>query len=301
MHDQAKALRGLMEHRSKAIRDVTGSDRMLRCHRVTITSGKGGVGKSNVALNLAMALAQAEKPVLLLDVNWGVGNVELLCRRNSPWNLSHVLNGTRRLDEILVPGPMGVTIVPGVGSLADYPQDSPDVIAVADLLTMLEEQFPFVIVDLGTGLHRVLRRFISAADRVLVVTTPEPPSIAETYAAIKSLSSADGGEWEVLINQAGSAPAAERIFQRIDQTTRAFLEKDLVWAGWIPQDSHIPAAVAHRNPFLSEHPHSPASEAVRQIAHRLIHPIRPPKRPSPQFPNSSAAADAFPRLALPCV
>ena len=290
-----------MEHRSRAIRDLSDSDRVLRCHRVTITSGKGGVGKSNLALNLAMALAQAELPVLLLDVNGGVGDVELLCGQNSPWNLSHVLSGTRRLDEILVPGPFGVTIVPGVGSLADHPQESAAVKAVTDLLATLEEQFPFVIVDLGTERNRVLRRFISAADRVLIVTTPEPPSIAETYSAIKSLSSAECGEWEVLINQARSAQAAERIFQRLDQTTRAFLKKDLIWTGWIPQDSHIPAAVAHRKPFLSEHPHSPASEAVRQIARRLIHQIRPPKRPSPQFPNAPAAADSFPRLAVPCV
>ncbi len=299
MHDQAKVLRGLMEHRGQS---ALPPDADSSCHRVTVASGKGGVGKTNIALNLAIALAQHEVPVLLLDVNWGVGTIELLCGRSSGWNLSHVLRGARRLDEILVPGPAGVTIVPGAGSLAEHPQDSSAARAVSDLLLMLEKQFPFVIVDLGTGLDRGLRRFVADSDRLLVVTTPEPPSIAEAYALIKSHSSTAPPECEVLINQAPSRAAAEGIFQRLDQTTRAFLQKELIWAGWVPQDSHVASAVALRRPFVLETPDSPASEAVRQTARRFFNQTRPSTRPSiPNAKFSPPSAETFRPPAVPCV
>ena len=286
MHDQAKALRGLMEHRSRSVADrlsCFGSPAERQV--ITVTSGKGGVGKSNIALNLAVALAEAGEPVLLLDVNWGVGNIELLCGLNSPWNLSHVLGGSRRLDEILLQGPHGVTIVPGAGSLAEHPPNAPSVQAVSELLYTLEEQFRFAIVDLGTGMHRAIRRFLADSDRVLIVTTPEPPSIAEAYASIKSLSDIDGPAWEVLVNEASSMEEAESIFQRLYRTTRAFLQKDLAWAGWIPEDAHVPKSVGLRSPLLVEHPHSPASQALRRTARRLINqtPANRPARISTSF------------------
>lgn len=267
MHDQANQLRGLMELRSKSLAGLAAKG---QGRTVAITSGKGGVGKSNVALNLAIALAEAGKSVLLMDVNFGMGNIELLCGLNSPWNLSHVISGEMSLEEILVEGPEGVMLLPGAGCLGDTHHESSSLEDVFQVLANLKRRFPFTILDLGTGLYRLLDRLATPAASAVMVTTTEPPSLAEAYASIKSFSSATPLSWEVLINQAGSATEAEVIFERLSHTTRAFLQKELAFAGWIPVDPHVPQAVRTRSPFLIEHPHSAAAQGIRHLTRRLL-------------------------------
>ena len=131
-------------------------------------------------------------------------------------------------------------ILPGAGSLAE-PNENIAAEEIFEQLDRLKAGVDFVIVDLGTGVHRVLRSFVTMADRVLIVTTPEPPSIADAYAIIKSLSPADEPKWEVLINQAESSSQADQIYQRLKQTTRLFLRKELELAGSVPRDSHVAA------------------------------------------------------------
>ena len=300
MHDQAKALRGLMEHRSKALSASNANGQT-----VAITSGKGGVGKSNVALNLAIALAQAEKSVLVMDLNGGVGNIELLCGLNSPWNLSHVIAGAMSLEEILVAGPEGVKILPAAGSLGDSLPESPGLEAAFQQLANFQRRFQFTILDLGTGMQRLLSRFVTALDSAIVVTTAEPTSLAEAYAWIKTFPSAGPRTWEVLINQAASATQAETIFQRLSHTTRAFLQRELAFAGWIPHDHHVAKAVLERTPFLVEHPYCPASQSIRQLTRQLLdhdsnsHAV--PKISHSHFAASSplAAREVSPRIAVP--
>lgn len=270
MHDQANQLRGLMEHRSRSRVDSVASG---DCRTVAVTSGKGGVGKSNVALNLAIALAEAGKSVLLLDVNFGVGSLELLCGLNSPWNLSHVLSGGMSIEEILVEGPAGVMILPGAGSLGEGNHDPSSLEVVFQQLANLKRQFQFTILDLGTGLHRLLERLVAPADLAIMLTTTEPPSLAEAYVAIKSLSSLQAIAWEILINQADSATEAESIFQRLSHTTRAFLQRELALAGWIPSDPHVPKAVRSRSPFLIDSPHTAASQSIKQLTRNLLDPV----------------------------
>jgi flagellar biosynthesis protein FlhG len=270
---------------------------------LTVTSGKGGVGKSNVALNLAIALSQAGKSVLLMDVNWGVGNIELLSGLNSQWNLSHVLSGARRLEEVLIPGPEGVTILPGAGSLGETSENADRVAEVLNQITSFQKQFQFAIVDFGTGMHRVLKQFVTTADRVLMVTSAEPPSLAEAYASIKTLSAGEHPKWEILINQAASARQAEGIFQRLHHTTRAFVQTELAWGGWIPQDAHVASAVSVRKPFLVEHPHCPASQAIRQTARGLLAESQKFRETAPHFldfrSSSKTAIESLAHATIP--
>lgn len=269
MSDQAKVLRGLMERR--LVPEARVKPRQKRAiQTIAVTSGKGGVGKSNIALNLAIALARLDSSVCLLDANLGLGNIDLMCGLNGYWNLSHVVSGARTLKDIVLHGPERISVIPGASGLIDL-ADCPEA-AQRDIIRQLEEleyQHDFLIIDTGTGIHRSVRQFIAPADIVLVMTTPEPTSIADAYATIKALSAGETGQLETLVNQVESAQQARAITARLQQTSKMFLHIDIESAGYIPHDLAVPRAVASRKPFMVVNPHSPAARAIQQLADRL--------------------------------
>jgi flagellar biosynthesis protein FlhG len=274
--DQAQALRGLMERmHSERFDAVASTSAGPRARSIAVTSGKGGVGKSSLALNLAIALAQLENRTALLDANLGLGNLDLMCGLNGYWNLSHVVTGARNLREIVLDGPAGVQVIAGASGLAEM-ADWPET-AQADVVGQLaefEQTQDFLVIDTAAGIHRSVRQFLEACDLVLVVATPEPTAIADAYATIKSLSgqSRSGtavSTLEVLINQVDSAEQAGLIGERIRETARTFLQVDVSFAGCIPRDPQVAAAVSRRQPFFIDKPDCPASQAVAQLAGRL--------------------------------
>ena len=267
--DQATILRDLMVRRQGGPEITPPSSRTART--IAITSGKGGVGKSNIALNLAIALAELDARVSLLDANLGLGNIDLLCGLNGYWNLSHVVSGARTLSDVILKGPAGISVIPGASGLTDI-ADCPD-LAQQDILYQMDElelAHDFLIVDTGAGIHRTVRQFAGAADLVLIVTTPEPTAIADAYATIKAYCAlAEGPQLEVLVNQAESASQARAILLRLQQTSRMFLKADVGLSGLIPRDPAVVRSVALRRPFLLTAPHSPASKQIRRLAQQL--------------------------------
>ena len=270
MTDQAKALRGLIERQKASQRDTAAPREESRARTIAIASGKGGVGKTNIALSLSIALAQMDARVCLLDANLGLGNIELLCRLNGYWNLSHVLIGARTLKDIVLEGPEGIDVIPGASGLCDLADCSDDDRReIFVQLAELEQTHDYIVIDTGTGIHSAVRQFVAAADVVLIVTTPEPTSIADAYASIKALSSGGVPNLETIVNRAESAQQARAIIEGLRNTTRLFLRTSISSAGMIPEDSQVAAAVARRMPFILDSPHSPASTAIRQLARRL--------------------------------
>jgi flagellar biosynthesis protein FlhG len=271
MYDQAQILRGLMERRTEtAVAEPAPASR--RARTIAITSGKGGVGKSNVALNLAIALQKMGHSVCLLDANLGLGNIDLLCGLNGYWNLSHVVSGARKVPEIVLEGPCGIHVVPGASGLLDSADCSQQ--AQREILSQLEElehHHEFLLIDTGTGIHRTVRQFVSAAESVIIVTTPEPTAIADAYATLKALT---GGsnllQPFILVNQSDSPEQAREIIARVQQTARTFLHLTVTSAGHIPRDPAVPAAVAHRKPLLVENNRTPAGLAIEQLARRVL-------------------------------
>jgi len=276
MHDQAQILRGLMERLpDAAVVDSTAAP--ARARTIAITSGKGGVGKSTVALNLAIALQKIGHSVCLLDANLGLGNIDLLCGLNGYWNLSHVVSGARTVSEIVLQGPCGIHVVPGASGLLDCADCSP--IAQREILAQLEElerNHDYLIIDTGTGIHRTVRQFAAAAQTVIVVATPEPTAIADAYATLKALTA--GNELltpYVLVNQADSPEQAREIIVRVQQTARTFLHVTVSSAGHIPRDAAVPQSLARCKPFAAETARTPAGLAIEQLARRLINLSRP--------------------------
>jgi len=200
----------------------------------------------------------------------GLGNIDLLCGLNGYWNLSHVVSGARTLKEIMLAGPENVNVIPGASGLndvADCPASAQR--EILSQLEQLERTHDVIVIDTGTGIHQSVRRFLTAADVVLVVTTPEPTSIADAYATIKSISACEVPDIEALVNQADSPRQANAVIERLQQTARLFLRTKVGSAGSIPRDDNVVRAVARRKPFLIHNPHCPASSAIRQLAQRL--------------------------------
>jgi flagellar biosynthesis protein FlhG len=269
MSDQAQLLRGLMEARPASLFKPDAPPQTT-ARTIAVTSGKGGVGKSVIALNLAIALARLDARVCLLDADMGLGNIDLLCGLNGYWNLSHVVTGARTLKDIILKGPAGVSVIPGTSGLAEV-ADCPEP-AQREILSQmkeLEQQHDFLVIDTGTGIHRTIRQFVRAADVALIVTTPEPTSIASAYATIKALSTGETPELELVVNESESAEQARAIANRLQQTSRVFLHAEIHSHGSIPRDSAVPASVAKRVPLVFDAPHAPATRAIHQLARRV--------------------------------
>lgn len=295
MNDQAQMLRGLMEQHTETVLAMPVSSRR-RAHTVAVASGKGGAGKSNVALNLAIKLAQTDHKVCLLDANLGLGNLDLLCGLNGYWNLAHVISGARTLAEIMLCGPAQVHVIPGGSGLIDVADCPPS--AQREILAQLEAieyAHDFLIIDTGTGIHRTVRQFVTGADTILVLTTPEPTSIADAYAMIKALG--NGREVArplVLVNQSDSIEQARGIMTRMQETARTFLHTTVDSAGSIPRDPQVPRAVCHRTPFILESPGCPASKGIEQLARRIINLSQRSQQESTYF---SQFREVLPRAA----
>ncbi len=269
MPDQATILRDLIDRKPHGSRDehARGPE---RARTVAVASGKGGVGKSCLALNLAVALAQTGKRVCLLDACLGLGNIDLLCGLNGYWNLQHVVTGARSLNQIVLSGPAGVQIVPGasvISELADCPPSLQQSLLVE--LGELERQNDFLIVDTSTGIHRLVRQFATAADLVLVTTVPETTAIADAYATVKALSLPDAPPLDVVVNKADSPSQAKAIAARLQQTTKTFVRSELGFAGSVAFDPAVPQSVAAREPLVLRSPNCPAATDLHQLARRV--------------------------------
>lgn len=288
MIDQATRLRGLMESRFTAIAGRAANGAPFRdpeagpqadapaARVVAVTSGKGGVGKSNIALNVAVALRRAGKRVCLLDANFGLANIDLLCGLNGYWNLAHVVSGARNVADVLLQGPEGVRVVSGGSAIAQLRNESGDPearsVRIADALhqlAALEEEHDFLVIDTGTGIHQHVRPFVAAADAAVLVATPEPTAIADAYATVKALSGHPPANILAVVNQAASSSQAQAILERLQQTARLFLHAEILPGGWIPADPALPDAVVRRTPLLIDSPRSAAAESIEKLAQRI--------------------------------
>lgn len=242
-----------------------------RARIVLFTSGKGGVGKSNLALNVAVAMAQAGTRVCLLDANPGLSNIDLLCGLNCYWNFGHVLTGAKSLGEVILKGPAGINVVPGASGLLEVTSSH----ELTEQVAALESAYDVLILDTSTGLTETARRFANIADVTFLVTTPEPTAIADAYATLKAWHGSETSMPEVLINRAASAAEAKLILQRFQQTVEMFLRCPPPSGCWVAEDSSVMQAVAARKPFVETVADGAATRDVRAIAKRLLAGAKP--------------------------
>ncbi|HEY1686579.1 MAG TPA: MinD/ParA family protein [Tepidisphaeraceae bacterium] len=257
-YDQASRLRTLVRQQRRA-------------SVIAVTSGKGGVGKSNVAVNLAIKLSAAGKNVLLLDADLGLANADVLCNIDLPYNLSHVISRKKELHEVIFKAPGGFRLVGGASGLprmADLSEHERQ--HLVDCLGELESNADIILIDTGAGISPNVLAFTRAADNVLVVTTPEPTAITDAYAVIKVMTrDAVTAKMSLLVNQAHSAMEAQAVYERISRVVKQFLQTSVLDAGYVPTDENVSQSVRRRMPFVLSAPNCPASMAIGQLAARL--------------------------------
>jgi flagellar biosynthesis protein FlhG len=271
--DQATQLRTLARTAAQAtaVSAAIPSPARPRANVIAITSGKGGVGKSNIAVNLAIQLAAAGRDVVLLDADLGLANADVLCNVDLPYNLSHVIARKKELPDVLIQAPGGFRLIGGASGLARMADLSDfDRQRLVNALGELETQADIILIDTGAGISPNVLSFTRAADHVLVVTTPEPTAITDAYAVIKVISR-DGGErrLSLLVNQARNPTEARVVYERIAKVAKQFLNVNVDEAGHIASDENVPQAVRRRTPFVLGMPRCAASVGVAQLAMRL--------------------------------
>ncbi|HEX8322532.1 MAG TPA: MinD/ParA family protein [Tepidisphaeraceae bacterium] len=252
-----------------SLRSLAASQR--RATVIAVTSGKGGVGKSNISVNLAIKLAEAGKRVALLDADLGLANTDVLCNVDLAWNLSHVISRRRELADVMQEVPGGFWLVGGASGLAKMAElTDADRQRMVDAMGELEDQFDIILIDTGAGIHANVLAFTRAADHVLIVTTPEPTAITDAYAVAKVIVR-DGQDrtMSLLVNQAHSADEGRAVYERISKVARQFLGVGLFDAGYVFSDPAVPMAVRKRSPFVICAPRSAAAMCVGRLADRL--------------------------------
>jgi flagellar biosynthesis protein FlhG len=239
---------------------------------IAVTSGKGGVGKTNIVTNLALALSRQGVRVLVLDGDLGLANVDLLLGIAPQYDLQDVVLGGRAIEEIVLDGPDGVRIVPassGVEELANLDEYRTEVLLRS--LSELEREVDLILIDSPSGIGSHATSLVQAADEILVVTTPEPTSFSDAYAMIKVLSKRPlKCTPSLLVNQANSEEEALEVARRVRSVAKRFLNLDVPYWGFILADESVPKSVVRQEPFLSTYPYSPASSCIYQLARRVL-------------------------------
>lgn len=269
MLDQANQLREKMmvKKAEKPNRKSAKKTRVL-----AITSGKGGVGKSNFALNFALSLIEQHKKVLIFDVDLGFANIDVLLGRIPRETIATMIDKDLAAQDIIEEGPNGLLFISGGNGFNDlFQMDDLKLQKFFRELAALQGEVDYIILDTGAGLSYENLRFILAADDVILVTTPEPTSITDAYSVVKLVHGKDPNvHMKLVVNQCTSIREGRQTADNFKRAAEQFLGKEIGALGSIPSDSHIPEAVKKQKPLLLAYPNSEAARAIRQMTSEFL-------------------------------
>ncbi|WP_199741656.1 MinD/ParA family protein [Legionella sp. km535] len=271
-----------MSKHSKSIKDqASGLRNLSRTKPITViavSAGKGGVGKSNVSVNLAVALAQMNKNVMLFDADLGLANVDIMLGLHTKYNLSHVIQGICHLSDIILQGPNGISVIPSASGTEFMTQLTyAEHAGIIDSFNELTDDLDYMIIDTAAGISDTVLSFARSSQELIVVVCDEPTSLTDAYALIKVMSKRY--EWmhfHILANMVRNMKDGRELFNKLFRVSEQFLDVHLDYLGAIPFDEHIHKAVKMQKPVLTAYPDSEASEALRELADTISNwPAKP--------------------------
>jgi flagellar biosynthesis protein FlhG len=274
----------LQQVRNASLSDPRIKEKPSRTKILAVTSGKGGVGKTNVVANLAASLSEVGKKVVVLDADFGLANIDVLLGLTPRFHLGHVLFGNKTLTEIMVQGPHGIRIIPASSGLQRLSElTSAQRSHLVDSFAHLDTDTDYLLIDTAAGISRNVVHFLLCAHEVIVVSAPEPTAIVDAYAVIKIILAEDPSKLiRVLINSVQREAEAREVFAQINSVVNRFLNCDVTYLGHIERDSHVPQAVRGQVLVTHLYPNAPASRCFRTLARSVA-----------QHENNSPSSDSL--------
>lgn len=267
--DQAEGLRNIIKRQ-----EIESCNRTSRV--IAVTSGKGGVGKTSVSVNLAIQLSRMGKRVVILDADFGLANIEIMLGIHPKYNLADLMFRGKSMADIITYGPERIGFISGgsgINEMANLTREQ--VFSLIQKMEQLDRIADVIIVDTGAGIGSDVLEFVAACEEVLVVATPEPTSITDAYALLKMLnrsSSYRRGKTEVklIANQVRDGADADRLFDKIGEVVSKFLNIEVEYLGGIPYDNSMQKAIMKQQPVSMSVPNSQAARSIERIAGRLM-------------------------------
>jgi len=276
--DQAEQLRKLVQNQET-------QDKSQQVARViTVTSGKGGVGKSSLAVNLAIQMQRLGKRVIILDADFGLANVEVMLGVRPQFNLADLMFKGKTLAEIITRGPEDIGFISGGSGIQELAKLTKEqVIYLTQKLVELDQSADIIIIDTGAGIADNVLEFVTASSEVLLVATPEPTSITDAYALLKTLNRRAGFSKErtsirMISNRVRNESEGKNLYEKMNLVVDKFLNLQPEFMGMIPQDENVSKAIMLQKPVSIAYPNSPASKAIEAIARKLIDGSEPDQK-----------------------
>jgi len=268
MKDQAQGLRNMVKSMNTVMPQGTKSDSRV----YTITSGKGGVGKTNITVNLAIALKNMGKKVLIIDADLGLSNVEVLFGTSPRFTVKELIEGKQSIEAIIEEGPFGVSFISGGSGIIELANlDNERLIRLVKSIEAINRLFDIILIDTGAGISSNVLEFVMISDEAIVVTTPEPTAITDAYAIIKAITAkAIDHKIDVLINRANNKNEADEVFYRLSNVIKRFLKRDVEYIGYMENSDLISKSVKRQMPFIICYEKSNISNQIEQIAKKIV-------------------------------
>jgi len=269
MKDQAEKLRLIV----KSIKEQRVSANAVPVPRiVTVTSGKGGVGKTNFTINFAIALSELGQRVVIIDADFGLANVDVMLGVSPKYDLSYVMRQEKTIDDVTSIGPGGIKFISGGAGLGELVNIHPEKLeAFIKSLELLEKTNDIILIDTGAGISDRVIRMVLAANETILITTPEPTSITDAYVLAKmSLSINSNLRFKLIINKAESHQEAELMLSKFNGVVKKFLNTEVDNMGYILYDANVIKSVKEQFPYILGYPKSLASRQIKEIAKSFV-------------------------------
>lgn len=266
--DQAQQLRNIVRQKNQQV--------IPHAKVITVTSGKGGVGKSNVAVNLAVQMRKRGKRVIIIDADFGLANVEVMFGAIPKYNFSDLIYRGKKIRDIITTGPMEIGFISGGSGIAGVNNLTKEQITyLISNMKELEQMADVIIIDTGAGIADSVLEFVLASPEVILVTTPDPSSLTDSYSLLKALYRSPGFQWKersikVISNRVASAEEGMAVFEKLNTVVAQFLDGELEFLGMIPQDSMLEKAVRQQKPVAILYPETKVSKAFETLTEHLL-------------------------------